>query len=230
MVEQNKIDRELLQKAEQQVSHFIGELEQGIETRKKTISMLQRLVDKQDKTPKDLKVTKISSAPPGIWFHKEAQEILDKDKQTLEAIHKCYSNLGHIAETISASNLKHGTKQHVLCSLLFSSKLKGGGKNSKGLGDLQFTLAAGPLIGMGAILTTASKEFGTLISRLASRIGCVAGTEVAGVARGAEYGILAFNIYELVKVPQNIQTACTGFKGQLGEMGDILNEIEWVCI
>ena len=258
MVEQDKIDRELLKKAEQQVSHFIGELEQGIETRKKTISMLQRLADKQDKTPKYLTAT--SSAPPGIWVRKrtypsdakssltgdsvvdlevggaeieetdmeEAQEVLDKDKQTLESIHKCYSNLVDIAETISASNPKHGAKEQVLCSLLMSSKLKGDGKNTKGLGDLEFTLAAGLLIGMGAILTTASKEFGTLISRLASRIGCVAGTEVAGegVARGAEYSILAFNIYELVKVPQDIQTACTGFEGQLGEMENILKGIE----
>ena len=171
MVEQNKIDRELLQKAEQQVSHFVGELEQGIETRKKTISMLQRLADKQDKTPKELMVTEISSAPPPIWFRKrtyplgaassltgdsvvaleiggaeiedtadmeEAQEILDKDKQTLEAIHKYYSNLVHIAETISVSNPKHGAKEHVLCSLLMSSKLKDGGKNMKGFGDLEF--------------------------------------------------------------------------------------------
>ena len=260
MVEQDKIDRELLQKAEQHVSHFIGELEQGIETRKKTISMLQRLADKQDKTSKDLKVTQISSAPPGIWFRKmtyplgaassltgdsvvalevggaeiedtdmeEAQEVLDKDKQTLESIHKCYSNLVHIAETISASNPKHGAKEQVLCSLLMSSKLKGDAKNTKGLGDLEFTLAAGLLIGMGAILATASKEFDALMSRLASRIGCIAGTEAAGegVARGAEYGILAFNIYELVKVPQGIQTTCTDFKEQLGEMENILKEIE----
>ena len=180
MVEQDKIDRELLQEAEPQVRHFTGALEQGIETRKKTISMLKDLAGELDKTHKDeniVEVTEIFSGTPGNWFPKstytlsatsgvdvaigvggaatasgaeiadtvmeEVQKILDKDKQTLEALHKCYSNLVDMAETISASNPKHGAKEHVLCSLLMSSKLKGGGKNTKGLGDLEFTLGAG---------------------------------------------------------------------------------------
>ena len=100
-------------------------------------------------------------------------------------------------------------------------------------------MAAELLIGMGAILTTASEEF---IARLTSRIECVAGTEVAGEGVAGEAdkitrpalqgagavatGMLAFNIYKLVKVPQGIQTASTNFEGLLGEMKGILTEIE----
>ena len=300
MVEQDKIDRELLQKAEQQVRRFIEKLEQGIETRKKTISMLKDLAGELDKTHKDVNIAKVTGTSTAVagglitvfggiasFFTlglaspligvgvataaaggataggaeiadvvisknkmEDAQKILDEDKQTLEAIDECYSNLVRTAETISASNPKYGTKEHVLCSLLFSSKLKRRGKNNKGLGDLTFTLAAGLLIGMGAILTTSSKEFGALISRLASRIGRVV---AQGLARGAgaiakaalrgggavATGIfLAFNIYELVKVSQDIhngsksQAAATlreiasNFERQLREMEEFLVEIE----
>ena len=65
----------------------------------------------------------------------DAQRIMDKDKETLEGIDECYSNLVHTAKKISASNPKYGTKEHVLCSVLLGSKLKlRGGKNNKGSG------------------------------------------------------------------------------------------------
>ena len=64
---------------------------------------------------------------------KDAQRIMDKDKETLEGIDECYPSLVHTAEKISASNPKYGTKEHVLCSVLLGSKLKGGGKH-KGSG------------------------------------------------------------------------------------------------
>lgn len=64
----------------------------------------------------------------------DAQKIMDKDKETLEGIDECYSNLVRTAEKISASNPKYGTKEHVLCSVLLGSKLKRGGKNNKGSG------------------------------------------------------------------------------------------------
>ena len=295
MVEQDKIDRELLQKAEQQVRRFIEKLEQGIKTRKKTISMLKNLAGALDKTHKDVNIAKVTGTSTAIagglitvfggivsFFTlglaspligvgvataaaggatasgaeiadavisknkmEDAQKILDEDKQTLEAIDECYSNLVRTAETISASNPKYGTKEHVLCSLLFSSKWKGCGKNNKDLEDLKFTLAAG----LRAILTTAPK-FVTLISRLTSGIGRVV---AKGLARGAgaitkaalrgvgtvATGIfLAFNIYELIKVSQDIhngsksQAAATlreiacNFERQLREMEEFLVEIE----
>ena len=63
----------------------------------------------------------------------DAQRIMDKDKETLEGIDECYSNLVHTAEKISASNPKYGTKEHVFCYVLLGSKLERGGKN-KGSG------------------------------------------------------------------------------------------------
>ena len=296
MVEQDKIDRELLQKAEQQVRRFIEKLEQGIKTRKKTISMLKNLAGALDKTHKDVNIAKVTGTSTAIagglitvfggivsFFTlglaspligvgvataaaggatasgveiadaviskntmEDAQKVLDEDKQTLEAIDECYSNLVRTAETISASNPKYGTKEHVLCSLVFSSKLKRRGKNNKGLGDLTFTLAAGLL----AIHTTAPKKIVTFISRLASGIGRVvaqgltrgAGAIAKAALRGAgavATGIfLAFNIYELVKVSQDIhngsksQAAATlreiagNFERQLREMEEFLVEIE----
>ena len=301
MVEQDQIDRELLEKAEQQVKRFLEKLEQGIKTRKKTISMLRDLASELDKTQKDVNIAKVTgtstavagglitvfggilsiftagAASPLIGVGvatavgggataggaeiaevvisknkmEDAQKILDEDKQTLEDIDECYSNLVRTAEKISASNPKHGTKEHVLCFLLLGSKLKGRGKSNKGSGvEMHFTLAAGLLIGMGAILTSVSKEFGRLIARVATRIGRVLGEGVArgasniaravlrGAAAVATGVFLAFDIYELVKVSQDIHNGSKSqaaetlreiarkFEGQLREMEEFFVEIE----
>ena len=113
-----------------------------------------------------------------------------------------------------------------------------------------FALSARFLIGMGAILTSMSKEFGQLIARMASRIGRVIAGGVAkgasnmarAVLRGAAAvtkGVfLAFDIYELVKVSQDIHNGSKSqaagtlreiarkFEGQLREMEEFLVEIE----
>ena len=116
---------------------------------------------------------------------------------------------------------------------------------------MPFALTAELLIGIRAILTSMSKEFDQLIERMASRIGRVIG---GGVAKGAsniaravlrrgaaavETGVfLAFDIYELVKVSQDIHNGskpkaagtlreiARKFEGQLREMEEFLVEIE----
>ena len=143
MVDQDQIDGKLLEQAEDQVKHFFEMLEQEITTRKKTIAMLKDLASDLDNTPIStelvrFKITTLelhaSETPDGVAKMEDAQKILDKDKQTLEGIDECYSDLVRTAKEISDSNKKkYGTKEHVLCSVLMGSKSKGGGKN-KGSG------------------------------------------------------------------------------------------------
>ena len=134
MIDQDQIDGERLEQAEHQAKRFLEMFEEGITTRKETIAMLKDLASKLDKTHKYVKVT---ATPTTIRYKAPMLEVeysfdspLDAQKKILE----CYSKLAHIAEKISASNPKYGTKEHVLCSVLLGSKLKGSEKNNKGLG------------------------------------------------------------------------------------------------
>lgn len=181
----------------------------------------------------------------------EAQKIMDEDKKTLDEIDKCYSDLVRAAEEIVLSNPKLGTKDQLMCSLLIGCKLKGGGKKSgSGLINIELALLAGILIGMGTILSSTSKRFGSSFSRLMSRItrllgkgvGKQAGNAARAVLRGAAAvaaGVfLAFDIYELVKVSQDIHNGSKSeaaqtlreiarkFEEQGREMEEFLEEIE----